>query len=488
MREAGLDLAAGAVALEEGRELSAHDQLFAKVGTKRPAALAALDLAVPVFQTVADADPGNVNHRLDLAGVWMSEGTIHLERGDGPPALERFAQARALLDELLAVDAANALARRELALCLGNIGRAHQLQGDSAAGRKFADESHDQFARAAAAAPAHPQTLFDLSLSHLRLGDYERTQSRFRPALDHFREAVKLRERVVALDAASDRRRNDLDAARCKAADMLVVLGEAAEALAIFRVSYAHWRGRVAGDPNNLLHAQGLALACERLADGCRPLGDSGAELAAARESLALRRRIAEADEKNSNAQFRIVLSHLRMGYAALGEGVIPLAREHLQNAADLLQTLETEKRVPNPKQAAMIARDVQGRLQLCQMVERAAADPSQVSKYPTNTVPSVLTALAVVLARQGRHADAADAADRLAAIDESNGTQLFDAARTFALCVPVVDEPGIRERYAARATDLLRRAVDKGIKQTNRLQLDPALDAVRGRPDFPKP
>src|SRR5262249_47706903 len=118
--------------------------------------------------------------------------------------------------------------------------------------------------------------------------------------------------------------------------------------------------------------------------------------------------------------------------------------------------------------------------------VERATEDLAEASKYAAIR-PEILTTVAVVFARRGSHAQCAAPPDELATRAAGGSKQMFCAAGSLSMCVAIVDEAPIKDRYAARATDLLRRAAEKGIKQASRLQLDPALESVRDRVDFPK-
>jgi hypothetical protein len=63
----------------------------------------------------------------------------------------------------------------------------------------------------------------------------------------------------------------------------------------------------------------------------------------------------------------------------------------------------------------------------------------------------------------------------------------LYSAACVCALCVPVAEQPETKEKYAARAVELLRKAVDRGYRDAAHVKTDTDLDAVRSRDDFKK-
>ena len=97
---------------------------------------------------------------------------------------------------------------------------------------------------------------------------------------------------------------------------------------------------------------------------------------------------------------------------------------------------------------------------------------------------PSLLNAVMLAHVRRKEFDKAVAAADLLA----RNATQVSDvynAARGCALCVPLAGKPEDKERYAARAVALLKQAVEKGYKDVTRMKKDTDLDALRDRADF---
>jgi len=68
----------------------------------------------------------------------------------------------------------------------------------------------------------------------------------------------------------------------------------------------------------------------------------------------------------------------------------------------------------------------------------------------------------------------------------DPSASLLCDLARVCALgAVAARDDPPAAQKYAARAVDLLRRAVHKGYRDGKRLKTDPDLQPLNSRPDF---
>ena len=104
----------------------------------------------------------------------------------------------------------------------------------------------------------------------------------------------------------------------------------------------------------------------------------------------------------------------------------------------------------------------------------------------------------ALARAKLGRHREAIEDIEHSLRNDPHGETELWNAARTFALCVPAVladdREPNRQERadeYGTRAVALLRDYVEKGFVKTSNdrlsLQKSQDLDPLRPRADFQK-
>jgi hypothetical protein len=85
-----------------------------------------------------------------------------------------------------------------------------------------------------------------------------------------------------------------------------------------------------------------------------------------------------------------------------------------------------------------------------------------------------------------------------LRALAPTDPYNLYTAACAYAQCVPAVapgKKPGqlsaqettTQERYAARAVEVLREAIEKGFKDAAHVKEDTDLDPLRARGDFQK-
>jgi tetratricopeptide (TPR) repeat protein len=104
-----------------------------------------------------------------------------------------------------------------------------------------------------------------------------------------------------------------------------------------------------------------------------------------------------------------------------------------------------------------------------------------------TGPVPGALRlARASTLAHLGRYAEATAEADDLAKSAQVGLEESYNLACVYALSSATANgEPALAENFAARAEELLRRAVLKGYRDLVHLRQDSDLDSIRSRPGF---
>ncbi|MFN0128916.1 MAG: hypothetical protein ACKV19_19770 [Verrucomicrobiales bacterium] len=92
-----------------------------------------------------------------------------------------------------------------------------------------------------------------------------------------------------------------------------------------------------------------------------------------------------------------------------------------------------------------------------------------------------------MTLSRLKRHTEALaevdSLGDSLVAEPGANEQALYSAACIYAVASTTAEADAAK--YAARAVDLLRRAVEKGYRDAAQLQTDEDIDALRSRDDF---
>jgi tetratricopeptide (TPR) repeat protein len=224
-----------------------------------------------------------------------------------------------------------------------------------------------------------------------------------------------------------------------------------------------------------------LSISHDRLGDVYLRLGDSKAALDSHKKALEVRQRLADADRASAQAQRDLIVTHVKLGNVAQQSYDFKAAQDWYGQALDIL------RRFVKPEMFKQQVGILEDQIRFCRAAEQAVTDPATALKQPADQRIPVLTTAMFALAQKEKQPAKATAAADLLADNAKAPDQLYDAACGYALCVPLADEPETREKYAARAVELLRQAIAKGYKDVAHMKKDTDLDALRPRDDFKK-
>jgi tetratricopeptide (TPR) repeat protein len=257
-------------------------------------------------------------------------------------------------------------------------------------------------------------------------------------ALEQYRESLKIRQRLAAADPRDARAQRDLSVSFDNIGDVLLQQGEVEKALEQYR------------------------------------------------EGLKIAQRLAAADPRNFEAQTDLVGSHAKIG----------LAEKQALRHAEAIASFEKALAALRPWQQAGKLKGTsfavwpglfEKELGVCQLALKALGNLDTLVKLPAEQALPLLELRAQLLAQQGKHAEAAAAADKLAGL-ANRGDQHFLAARAFAWCSR---DKANEDRHARRVLACLSRAQGAGFfkdsKNIERLRSDAAFKPLLSRADFKK-
>ncbi len=430
------------------------------------------------LRALADADPGSAKARRDLAFGLQRFGDVQLEDGTSKDALASFRTALELLDALAAADDRNGQAGRDVALARARVGEALLTAGDAAgAAREFAASLALREAQRRAD-PGAVRAARELAISHDRRGDAELRLGRPAAALADAKESLKLFREASAANTGSRQLQRDVALALGKVGYATLQQGDARAALDLFRESLSAFEALAAADRGNAQARRDVAIGHERLSDAHQRLGDYPAALAEAELSLKERRALADANPASARARKDVMLGAMRAGavQATAGDfaGAARWYREGLKEPASF------ERPDALAAEAAMLEREAA----VVEAVVSTFEDPATAARLPDAARPRVLGVVIGLSLNRGDAARAARAADVLAA-NATGPADLYAAAAGTAAASTVVPAPADKERYAAQAVAYLRRAMTAGFRDADRVRVDRAWDAARGRDDF---
>jgi tetratricopeptide (TPR) repeat protein len=339
--------------------------------------------------------------------------------------------------------------RQELATSHHNLGVLLAALGEQVAARQAYRRALDLQEKLVADSPAVPAYRQELAKSHHSLGDLLAELGQWAAAEQAYRRALSLREQLAAELPAVPAYRQELARTYNGLGSLLAELGRKPAAEQAYRRALDLKEKLAAEFPSVPAHRQDLAGSCVNFGHLLRDQGQAEASLAWFDKAVALLEPLVRQEPRLVTG--RLFLRNAHWGRA---EALDKLGR-HADAVKDWDRALE---------------------LNALQVDE-----------------PGLRSGRARTLARAGEHARAVAEANALAEAKDVTGDTLYDLTCVCAIAAagakdaqtPGADARRLAEGYAARAVELLRRALAKGFQGAARVNKDKDLDALRERADF---
>jgi len=473
---------------EVQRVLSVSYNKLGDVYDKRGDSQAALDnykKGLEVRQPLAEANPESAKAQRDLAISYIKLGDVYLRRrGDRQAALEHYKKALEIDQRLADADAErkSAQAQRDLAVSHDSLGDVYLELGDSQAALEHYQKGLEVSQRLFDADKTSAQAQRDLAVSYIKLGKVYLGLKDSKAALETYKKGLEVAQRLANVDPTSALAQRDLAVFHEKLGDVyLDELGDSKAALEHYQNRLEISQRLFDADKASAEAQLDMSVAHNKLGDVYLKLGDSKAALEACKKALELAQGLADRDKTSAQAQLALISTFSYLGNVAEQTYDFKRAQDWYG------QGLDVPKRFPKPEVFKQEVTALEELVRFCRAAEQAVADPTTALKLPDDQRRPVLVAAMVALAKKEKQpAKAIAAADLLADNAKAPG-DWYDAACGYALCIPLADKAETKEKYAARAVELLRQAVAKGYKDVAQMKKDTDLDALRPRDDFKK-
>ena len=315
-----------------------------------PARKLLVQRALEYLSKLAQQSRGDPGLRLELAEAYLKVGDLQgnpyePNLGDTQGAMESYAKALAISEELTRADANDRQARRYLARSYQSLGEVLPLLGKAADGVADLRKAAEIFAGLLAAA-AHDRDLqVQLADSYQSLGDLlghsglQNLGDRA-GALDAYRRALAVFDAMAAESPADQKARGGAAVMRIRIGDMQQAEGDSEAALENYRGAMQRARSLADEDPKNDRFRRILALSYRKLADLESQRGELGEAVQNARSAADINRALAAVDPDNAQASANFALSLMTTAKLLEKTGKSQAALDEYRQAVAILEKL----------------------------------------------------------------------------------------------------------------------------------------------------
>lgn len=286
------------------------------------AALESRRKALEIRQTLAAANPQDIQNRRALAAGYQNLGKILRETNDSANALEYNQKALEIYQSFAGENAGDAEFQRLLAKAYNAVGSVQYELGNFDGAFDNLQKSLEITQSLFALDPASEETRRDLSTTLEEIGYIFISKGDPATALEHYRKALEIRTRLSADFPLNVDYRNLIAVGYYNIAEAQNNLADHKGSLESNRRYAAMVTELAAADPNNAQFKSGIAFAHLRIGDQLLILGETAAALSEYRQAVPLFVKEADADPVNLWKRAAMIesLSKLSMAFARFGE------------------------------------------------------------------------------------------------------------------------------------------------------------------------
>ena len=264
-----------------------------------------------------------------------------------------------------------------------------------------------------------------------------------------------------------------------------------------YRQAIAMGRGLWEAEPSNIVFKAHLALALLDAAILAIERGEHAEARPLCVEAERLYKDLAEADPEDREAQVWLVHAQYHFGRLERDERQFARAEEVFHRALDRLRQLDRQGKLEGrPAFKYRHMNVLEQEIAFCAAAPRILDDPSVVRSQLPIVAVDLLRLRARTLAERNRLTELAATIETLCGYEEGDWEAQYHLTRTLAHCMRYLEDgrpPGItseawsnlRRRCADRALAALSRAVERGYRDANQLEVENELTPIRELPGF---
>ncbi len=428
----------------------------------KDAGLESFNQAFAIQEKLADDNLAVTESRSLMAESHTTIGEMQFRSGQLTEALESHRRALAIRQKLAKDNPAVTEFRKKLVLSLNRIGILQSRIGQLAEAVESNRLALETYSKLVADNPNDTNLQSEMAYSENNIGHLRLFTGNLAEAMESYRRALAIRQKLVADNPAASHFRLDLGYSHNNIGNLLAAMGHPAEALESHRRALAIRQKLADDEPAGPQSQIDLATSLNAIGNLLALTGHPAEAVEPHRRALAIRQKLAEAIRRSFQEKNNLADSHANLADALRGLGRIDEALDGYRQAIAILEPMAKSSPAMPAYRSDLastvrrlgLARDAAGDLAGALADARQALalfeglpSRSDVEWYEMACVRSALAALA------GRGAP---------------GTSAVEA-----------------EPEAARAMDLLRKAVAEGYRNTAAIRTESALEPLRSRPEF---
>ncbi|HYY43245.1 MAG TPA: protein kinase, partial [Pyrinomonadaceae bacterium] len=300
-----------------------HDAIANLPGSTTARALL-VKRALEYLDSLAQEAQDDPSLQRELVAAYLKVGNVqgnpnNANLGDAAGALQSYAKAQTLATRLVALNPADAQARRFIGVVNEKMSDVQAGTGDIGGAVGSARASLSIFKAIADAAPANMEARQSLAISYIKSGDVLGNANFSNAgdqagALASYRAAAEILESLSTADPANAKTRRLHGVIYERLGTMLQAQGDIGAALDAYSKSLVIREQFAADHPTDTDAIRDAAIAHEKIGDVMAAKGELKAAFESRRKSLEIFRGLVESDPQNVQAQQSLAISYLHLG------------------------------------------------------------------------------------------------------------------------------------------------------------------------------
>ncbi len=394
-------------------------------------ALASYKESLAIARRLATASPDSCQAQRDLFVSLARVGSAHQNHGEYELAKQSFTEALETAEGLATIGSSDAQADEDLASALAGAAKASWYCGDNASAREAFEQSLAIRESLAQRDSNDRDSQYNLSLSHENLFDLLWAMGEIETAARHLTACTEIRERLATAS------HGDMQLMRAR---------------------------MVTRDRQGWIDERH---------------GDLAAAQASYESALEILESMLELDPSNTQARVDLVGVVFRLAYLQQRQFEFAEAKENFDRSLLTLRELEHDGALAQQPTLKGYLDHIPKHVKVCELYDQVASDLEFVLKQDEHRVPQLLYERSMILAKRRDYESAALTIETLVKLHVPDETESFaedqySAACGYGLCVIALDdqsqdlalredELALRQRFVARAEQLLEAAASNG-------------------------